>query len=256
MPRSKPTTETTATMTEAEDEKGSADVLELPLQRGVRRPGSGEEAGDLAHLRAHPRGFDLGHAPAAGDRGAQEHAVGAVGEAGLRPRCFRLLLDRRALAGEQRLDGVQGVGFSQARVRGHDVSRLEKQEIARDDLGRGDDHRVSVPLYPRPGRAHRPKRHHRALGPILLDEAHERVQDEDRSDGDGVGAFAQGRRDDTRSEEEPDQGALELVGQDHDRRSALASCQLVRAVFGQPPGGVPGGQPLGIAISTGRRRSR
>jgi hypothetical protein len=59
-----------------------------------------------------------------------------------------ILLHRHRLAGQRRLVDLQRRGLEKPGVCRHDVAGIELDEIARDELGRGDDEVASVAYHP------------------------------------------------------------------------------------------------------------
>ena len=88
------------------------------------------------------------------------------------------------------------------------------------------------------------QRGHRLLRAILLDEAQDRVEHDDRQDRDGILDIADDRRDDRGDDQDQHQRAGELLQENAPGGSAAAFHKLVRSVAAQPRGGLSGAQPL------------
>jgi hypothetical protein len=102
------------------------------------------------------------------------------------------------------------VRFHESCVCADDVPSLEHEHVAWDDLASRDRDDVTVPHHTRARGRHGLQRRDRVLGSIFLRETDERVDDEDRPDGDGVSRLAEQCRDDRGANQEPDQRAFEL----------------------------------------------
>ena len=171
-------------------------------------------------------------APAATDVPMND-AVEAFGQRRVRGHRRRSLLDRRALAGQRRLVRRQQMGFGEARVRRDDVARLEHEQIARDDGRRGDLDAVAVSNHGRARRGHRSQRQQGILGAAFLEEADQRVQNDDRGDGDGVCDLTQESRHHGGAEQQPDERARKLSREQAPARRSLRALDLVGADLGQ-----------------------
>ena len=86
---------------------------------------------------------------------------------------------------------------------------------------------------------------HRLLGAILLDEAEDRVEHDDREDRDGVFDIADQRGDDRGDDQDQHQRAGELLEDDPPRRSAAALHEFIRPVAAKPRSRFGGAQALG-----------
>jgi hypothetical protein len=99
-----------------------------------RRPGR-QALGNRPESGIPPRAHDDRGANPRLDSRAQEDAVARVANAVLPfGKIMRCLLDRQRLSGEGRLAHVQVVRFQQARVRRHEVSGVEHNDVPADQL--------------------------------------------------------------------------------------------------------------------------
>jgi len=210
---------------------------ELPLQRraAVVRRGR-DEARDRADLGRDSRGDDDRGRAAGSDAGAHVHHVAAVGERRRRvAQPVRVLLDRHRLAGERRFAGGQRRGFDQPGIGRDDVARLELDDITRDDLDRRHDAGDPVATYARVRGRHAAQRSDRLLRVVLLVEADQRVQDDDREDREAIAPLAGDAGDDPRRDQDRDHDALELREQDREGPDGRGLGELVPAVLLESP---------------------
>jgi hypothetical protein len=141
-----------------------------------------------------------------------------------------VLVDRGAFAGEWCLAGAEDVRFEEVGVGRDHVARLQEEKVASDHF-RCWNHRLAPSAQdPGPRGGQRAQGEHRLFGAVLLEEAHQRIDDQDDPDGHGVGDLTQRGRDDRSREQQPDEGARELRRQDDPRRSGLATLDFVRPV--------------------------
>ena len=167
-----------------DDAQQPADARELLLQRRGLELRLFQHAGNAPHLGVHPGRGDEGPAAPVGCRRAAEHHVAAVAEPSLHAERSDVLRYRHALAGERRLRGLQRRRLDQARVGGDGVALLDEKDVARHYIrGRDALPHAAADNASVCGR-HAPQRRHRLLGARFVDVAHERVQQDDREDGD------------------------------------------------------------------------
>ena len=207
-----------------------------------------DQLGHVPELGAHPGGHHR-HLPAAvGDRGAHEGHVDLVAQRGRRAAGRREgrrgLLHRLRLPGQDRFLDAQIGGLDQASIRGHQVAGLQQHDVSRDKVMRR--HLSHLACAPDAHQGHRQlfQSGHRLLGAILLDEAEDRVEHDDREDRDGIFDIADQRRDDRGDDQDQHQRAGELLQDDAPRRSAAALHKLIRSVAAQPSNGLVGAQSL------------
>ena len=154
------------------------EVAYAASELGLRRP-RGQTLGDCAKGRIFPRADDdrAGHSGLNG--GAHEDAVPRIADRVL--SCRKIgggLLDRQRLAGERRLPDVQVLRLQQASVGRHEVSGVQPDDVAGDQLG---DRQLQLPSIAQDGGGR---------GDLLLDclhgmaglELHEEVQKDAEQD--------------------------------------------------------------------------
>ena len=118
------------------------------------------------------------------------------------------LIGRDRLAGEDSFFHQQGACADEAQVGGDTVSRLQQDDVARDDLGHLDARTPTVPQELSLRRNHVADRAQCHLGLALLNEAHHRVDQHDGKDDGRVDEVPQQRRRKGGSEQEVDQATL------------------------------------------------
>ena len=231
-PRSSPITKATtasATITTVSSELKRESLLVSGVARTVA-PGRAVDAAQLGALR---RGHDQA-APRPGPHQAAgvEH-VGAVGhpDGGLEHRVR--LADGRGLPGQAGLVDEELGRVDDAEVGGHLLARLQRDEVAADQvLGRDG---AVLPGTHDAGLApdHRPQAVEGGEGLRLLDEADQRVDQDHAQDDRGVDVLTEQQRRQGGSQEDVDQRVVEL--EEHAPQERVAPClrQGVGTVAGQ-----------------------
>ena len=120
--------------------------------------------------------------------------------------------------------------LDEAQVGRDDVAGVEPDDVTGHELRRRDDRRLAAADDPGRRARHPLERVHRLLGPVLLDEADDPVEDDDGEDDDRVLQVADRRRDDRRPDEDEDHRVRELLGQEAPGRLQRPGAELVRAV--------------------------
>jgi hypothetical protein len=110
------------------------------------------------------------------------------------------------------------------------ATRREEQDVAAHDVGRGHVERASAAQHLRVRRRQPRERRDGALGLVLLEEADDGVDDEDRQDGRAVEPLAEDERHQRSGREHPDDDALELGGDHPEHGRAAAHGDAVRPV--------------------------
>jgi len=80
---------------------------------------------------------------------------------------------------------------------------------------------------------------------VFLEESDHRVDDDDRADCNRIEQFAEGRGQDARAEQEPDDGTRKLAGQQRETSGLLLATDFVRTELGQSPLRFRGGKAVG-----------
>ena len=205
------------------------------LLRAVR-----EHGGDLAHLRAHARVGDHARASAVCDGAAGIRHVGAVAEGGVRrDDLFRVLFRGHALARERGFLDLERRGRDEAHIRGDDVARFQLDDVAGDDLLTCEMPPLAVAQHLGKCLVHILQGFHGVLRLVLLDDADDRVQDDDEQDDAGVDELAvlslhegDDRGDYRRHDEHDDHDVLELLQELDDQALFLRLFERVLAVLG------------------------
>ena len=151
-------------------------MVELAGERGLGRRLRLEHSRDMADLGRHPGRGDHEHARPAGDRGVHVHHVGPVAQRHVGfPDRGRALRDRQALPGQLGLGDLQRGHPEQPAVSRNDVTRLDRDDIAGDQLFSGDLRLLAI--APHPGGHDQPplERGDGVLGLALLLQAENRV---------------------------------------------------------------------------------
>jgi hypothetical protein len=157
--------------------------VQLAGERGLGRLLFGQQPGDLADLGRHPGRGDHELARATGDVGIHVHHVGAVAERRVGARHgLGALGDGQALPRQRGLVDLQRGRRHQPPVRGYDIARLDRDDVAGNQLPGRELRQLTVP--PHPGRDN----HHLLQGgngrgglPLLmeaLDRVEQREQDQ------------------------------------------------------------------------------
>ena len=244
-PRSRPVTKTRAQMAMA------ATASQRPSS--PRRRCSGvvwsatllEELGDAADGRAHAgRHDDAAGAPGGHGRAAEGHVEHVARRGGLHVRQGGGDLgDGLRFTGQGRLVDAQRGRLHETQVGGDDVALLEEEDVARHDIPGGHELRLVVPDDARLRAGHALERIHGLLGPVLLDEADDAVEDDDGQDDGRVLGVADERGDHRCHQEHHDHGARELVQQQAPGRALLRLDELVGPVSRQAFGSVKASEP-------------
>ena len=175
------------------------------------------------------------------------------------------LLRRHRLAGQRRFFGAQVLRLDEPQVRRNLVAGLEEHDVPRNELLRGKHARLAAAHGPRLGGEHVADRIQRLLGPALLDEPEQRVENDDGEDDRRVDPQAQHQLDEAGAEKDVDEDVVELGEEPHQRAPLLALRQAVRPIFLQPRrglGGVEAFFPVGaeplhdLSPQTSRARTR
>ena len=200
-----------------------------------------EQSGDAPHLGAHARGGDDSLPMPVGRGGAAEDHVVPIAERHVLGDHGGILRDRQALAGECSLRRLQGGGLDQPAIGRNGVAFLDEDDVARDDLRRGDASPLAASDHGGISRRHRAKCRDGSLGTRLLHIAHGRVQEHDGKDGDGFvgeGRVAlhdpERRGDRCGDEKQDDEHILKLRQESPPRRDRLLRGELVWSVLREP----------------------
>ena len=181
----------------------------------LERGGAGAfgEPGRDAAKRCRQAGCD--HDAASGalvhDR-AHEGAGVEVDATGVRLRIHRLR-DRHRLAREDRLVAFKRIDLEKAKIGWHDVAHREADDVAHDERRRVDQLIVPVAADERPVVDLRMERLDGALRPVLVEEAQQHADRDDRRDDDRVGGIAGEPRDRRTSQQQEEQRVPELSQQ-------------------------------------------
>ncbi len=224
-----------------DDTKHLAGASQFPLQ-GRRLVGRRlQQSGNAPHLGVHAgRGDDRLSMSVCRGGAAEDHVVPIAERHLLRAR-GGILRDGQALTGEWGLARLQRRRLDQSAAGGNGVAFFDEDDVARNDLRRGDVSPLAAPDHRRSGCRHRAKGRHRSLGTRLLHVAHRGVQKYDGKDGDGfVGesrvSFNEPEHggDPGRHDQQDDEHILKLRQETAPGRDRLLAGKLVHSVCGEP----------------------
>ena len=238
------------TIAETDEEQGPADRREALLKRRLALlvPSSSRWA-ILPELRPHARGDDLGDAGAGRDRRPHEHRVAALGQGGIRRRGRRALLDRAR--------SRRSAAPRSSRARAPRAGARRRRRCRRPRAGAGR------PVRRRPAEivVAWPSRSTRARGAVIERSASiafsaryswkkptSALMHDDRADRDRVGDLAEDAGQDRGTEQQPDERAAELGGENLPRRRGGAARDLVRTDLAQAPLCLPGRESGGAGV--------
>ena len=234
------------------DDDEDREAVDLFGERGLLHFLLGQQAGDVADLRPHPRGRDEDLAVTAGHIRVHERHVEAVADPDVRAvDGHRILLDGDALAGQRSFLDLQGRGEDDPPVGGDPVARVDDHDVARHDLIGDELDDLSAATHLRRRLHHLAQRRRGRLGLALLVVAEPRVEQGQQEEADGglvlVDDQADAGRDDEHDLhvvavvlEEPSPGRLGLRGRERVRPvlleplRGLGRAQTLRRVHLQP----------------------
>ncbi len=196
-------------------------LLEPALQRrlfALGLLGLADHRRDLPEFRmapgVHHKGTSL---PGDGYRSHKEHVVTvSQRDLGLRQGFYRLG-DRRRFAGQRGFLRLEAGRIDETRISRDPIARLDLDEVAGNQLAGGERHEHAVTNDPRSDDCHVFERLQRALGPIFLNKAENRVQDDDGNDRGCIHPFLKQSRHDGCPDQNPDNQARELCQEDGER---------------------------------------
>ena len=217
--------------------------VEPLLEGGPPGRGALQQPGDPSELGAHARGGDEQCASPGGDaRAGVGHGRPLGQRRADRYRCAVLVRGRR-LARECGLLHPQGVRLDEPTVRRHPAAGFDPDQVAGDEVACG--HRADGPVADddRLRDRHPLQRRHRGLGPVLLPEADDRVEQDHAEDHSSLGGVAEQRGEHPRRCQQPDHRGGHLGAQDQQPPPGLLLVKPVRADLDQQRAGGAGGQP-------------
>ncbi len=202
--------------------------FESLLQRSPPDEPGVEHRGDAPELGLHAR-RDHEPAPASGhDTGSLEQQVAALGHPGLRIVDRRRgLRDHGGLAGQHGFVRLQLGDLVEPQVRGNGVARLDEHDVARHQLGGIDRHDRTVAQHAGAHARHATQGGQGALGPVVLHESDDGVQQDDQRNRDRVFRIADQRRQHARRDQHANHEIRELPQQQRQRRPHLALRQHI-----------------------------
>lgn len=181
-----PVTATTPQMTRQATPDDLAHLGEALLEGGGLRLDAAEHVRDLTHFGVRAGGGGAADRLALGDEGAHVDEVlfgggGGVGGGGL--------FHAGGFAAEHRFVAEDAAAPEDAAVGGDAVARLEAEDVLRDHLAGGDAPGLPVAHDDRPGCGELAELFEGAFGAVLLEEAEQGVDKDDRDDGERLGVF-------------------------------------------------------------------
>lgn len=192
-----------------------AEPLELALEGSGFSSHSAEQFGDAPQLGAHPRRHDGRQPPARYDGRAHIGHAAAVAQGEFDVSQRGGVLERGlGLACQGGFFDAQVRRLEHAAVRRHAVARVQKDDVAADELARGKlENPASAPdSHARHGQPL--ERRHGHLRFVLLEVAEESVQDQYGDDRRGVGPIAEQGRDRGRDRQQAHHHGGQLLPQD------------------------------------------
>jgi len=217
---------------------GVAERLDLAQQRRFERAHAGKQLIDAAELRfAAGRDDDAGRATGY-DHGPGERHAFAIPDRRVCGNRLCVLVGRHRLAGQRRLLGAQVLRINKAQVRGNLVPRLQKHNVPRNELFRGNHARLAAAQGAGLGGQHVADRLQCLLGLALLNEAKQRVEDDHAEYDRRIDPQVEHQLDEAGAEEDIDEDIVELRQEPHERPPLLALRQAVGAVLLQPARGL------------------
>ena len=241
------------------------------LQRGRFILGRAQQAGDVPQLCVHSgRGHDrLGLARR--DNCPQEQQGGAVAQrGGFGQRAPRLFRNGSRLSGERRLLHLQTIGGQQAGVGGDMISRLDHDDVARDQFRGGQHFALASTEHFCHGGRESGEGGQGLFRPLFLPVPDQGVQDHNRQDRPGVGQVPKKCRKNRRRDQNEHHHFAELAeklpppgdGRGLSQAIGAMHCPAGQGLFGgQTPGRftLQGPQQVGEVESErdfGRQRGR
>ena len=196
---------------EREADQSAAELLDLSFEGRGPFSGEGDQLANPAELRRET-GCGRDREAASGDhRGPEIDHRAPVGQRGLGGEPgVDVLVDRHALSGQGGLGGAETAAPDEPRVGGDMASRLQDQQIARNDLGGADPDEIALP--PNEGVRHRQgaQLRQRDASPPLGDESDPRVEEKRGQDCERLDVLPQRRRNGRSGQEEQDDEAAKL----------------------------------------------
>ena len=197
---------------ETDGEQATAELFDLMLERGRALARQGDELADAAELGGEA---GRGHDRRAGPRkhaGPEVHHVDPLGERRRRLEPgLRHLLHRRALSRQRCFIDLHRCAPDESPVGRHLCARLEDDDIAGNQLGRGKIRDPAVPADGRMGNGQGPEPGQRDAGPPFGTETDRRIQKERGQDRASLRTLAEQGRDDRRRQQQEDHEAAELI---------------------------------------------
>ena len=220
--------------------------VELHLQRRGSRLGLGQHARQPAHLGGHAGGGDEHLCTAARDHRVHVGHVHAFGQwrLGGDDACG-ILGHRVRFTRERSLVDLDAVDHEQPPVRRHTIAGLQQHHVAGHEFGRGDLLDACRAPDTRHRREHLLQGCQRRLGPVLLPEAQQGIEQHHDEDDHGVLEVADRAGQRRRADQHEDQQAAELVEEGEPLRARRLFRQTVGAMPLQPGGRLVRGQAEG-----------
>ncbi len=193
-----------------------------------------DQVGDAAEFGLHPRGDHEREAASLRNDGAHVAHVATVAERQVIAReSGGLLLHGFGFARQRGFLNAEIDRFEQAHVRGQDVARLELEDVAWDEISRGEGNQLPVADDAHFGHGKFLQRGDGLFGAIFLHESEDRIQQDDGSDGDGVLRVAeQASHDRGRDEDENHRGG-DLLPEDFQRGASAFFDEFVAAILNE-----------------------
>ena len=235
---------------QADEGQGLGDLRHLLLEGGLSLSLPQQQPGNAAHLGVHAGAGDHAHRPPPGDDGGREHHIVPLRQGGvLRQGGQQPLGHGDGLAGHGALIGLEGGGLQNPGVGGHQVPRLQMDDVAGHQPVGLQPLKRPVPHHLGQGGRHLPQGLQGLLGAVLLGDGDAGVHHHDDQDDGRIqpvlaaaGPQGQGRR----GQQHQDHGVLHLPQEAQQQPLPPPLLQPVGPPAGQPPLRLRPAQPPGL----------
>ena len=229
------------------------EAVHLAQQWRDQRGNSVEHAADFADFSTAARGYNNADRLAFGHQRSRKCHRRSIAERRVCSDRVFPFLGRHGFAGQGSLFDRKATSAKQAQVGGHAIARLQRNDIAWNDVGDvdGNAHPVSHDHGVRREQCAHPAQ--RLLGAPLLHEADNGVHQDDKQDHDRVDRVIEQQRGQGRDEQEVNKWVVELYEETAQRVNRRFLRQTVRSSFGEAARGFIPAQPVGLGDKGGER---
>jgi len=145
-----------------------------------------------------------------------------------------VLHNGQGFTGERRFGGLQGGGFEQACIRADLVTSTDQEDVSRNKIASFDNRFAAVPHDADFESREFPQSGHGVLGPAFLNGTDDGIDQDDDEDDHRITRMRHGERDDGGGEEDVDERAGELRGEDLPHGLVGGLGQFIGAVLHEP----------------------